>query len=310
MSVTDRCNLKCIYCSPEEVHWQRRGEILSYEEMALVVQVFSELGVRRVRLTGGEPLMRRDFIRFVEELGMLGVPLDVSLTTNGILLSECAVRLRRAGLKRINISLDSLDKKKYKKITGVDGLPRVLEGIDAALDAGYDPVKLNVVLIRDLNDDEVHSFVRMAESRPLVIRFIEFMPAGLAQWDRSRIIPTSDLLKELQVRYSLSREGEGTGGGPSVDYSSPDLKGKIGFISSVTQPSCRQCNRLRVTAEGRLRPCLFSEAEFDLKSALRGDAPEEDVRRVIIEAVKAKPEGHFIQDAGEQTGKPMAQIGG
>jgi cyclic pyranopterin phosphate synthase len=136
------------------------------------------------------------------------------------------------------------------------------------------------------------------------------MPAGLAQWDRSRIIPTEELLSKLQERYGLSREGKGKGGGPSIDYSAPDLRGQIGFISSVTKPSCSQCNRLRVTAEGRLRPCLFSEAEFDLKSALRGDAPEENVRRVIIEAVKGKPEGHFIQDAGEQTGKPMAQIGG
>jgi cyclic pyranopterin phosphate synthase len=310
LSVTDRCNLNCIYCSPKEVHWLRRGEILSYEEMATIVHVFSQLGVRHVRLTGGEPLMRRDFIRFVEEIGMLGVPLDLSLTTNGLLLSEKAAALRRAGLDRVNISLDSLDREKYRRITGVDGLTSVMKGIDASLDAGLTPVKLNVVLVKSLNGDEVDSFVRLAETRPLSVRFIEFMPAGLAEWDRGNVIPARTLLDELKRKFGLSMVEQSAGGGPSRDFSFPGMRGSVGFISSVTEPSCERCNRLRVTAEGRLRPCLFSETELDLKASLRGGAPEEDVRRVIIEGVRIKPEGRHPQCAKDTTGKPMAQIGG
>lgn len=310
LSVTDRCNLNCIYCSPKEIHWQRRGEILSYEEMTLLVHILAGMGVRRLRLTGGEPLMRRDFIRFVEEIGMLGVPLDLSLTTNGILLAEFAESLRKAGLARVNISLDSLDREKYRSITGVDALPMVKRGIDAAIDAGLKPVKLNVVLMRGLNDDEIGRFVRLAKSRPLSVRFIEFMPTGLAHWDRSRIVSTRDALNELKSKYGLSAEDDRIGGGPSVDYSFPGMRGSVGFISSVTEPSCKRCNRLRVTAEGKLRPCLFSEMELDLKAALRGAHPEEDVKRVVIEAVRIKPEGHHISDATDETHRPMAQIGG
>jgi len=310
LSVTDRCNLNCIYCSPQEVRWQRRGEILSYEEMTTVIQVCSGLGISRVRLTGGEPLLRRDFIRFVEEIGMLGEPLDLSLTTNGVLLAENAEPLRKAGLRRVNISLDSLDRAKYRKITGVDGLSSVLRGIDASLEAGLSPVKLNVVLVKDLNGDEIDSFVRLAESKPLSVRFIEFMPAGPAPWDISSVIPTRVLMHELKQRHGLSEMELEAGGGPAKDYSFPGMRGSIGFISSVFEPSCRECNRLRVTAEGKLRPCLFSETELDLKAALRGGNPERDVRRVVIDAVRVKPEGHIHSTAREQTGKPMAQIGG
>jgi cyclic pyranopterin phosphate synthase len=310
VSVTDRCNLNCIYCSPRDVEWQRKGGILSYEEMTTVIRVFSELGLKRVRLTGGEPLLRRDFISFVEEIGMLGIPLDLSLSTNGLLLAQNAAALQRAGLGRVNISLDSLDRSKYQKMTGVDALSFVVRGIEASLEVGLSPVKINVVLMRSLNGDEVDSFVRLAESKPLSVRFIEFMPTGPAQWDRFDVVPTGDLLNELKQRYGLSRIESKVGGGPSRDYSFPGMKGSIGFISSVTEPSCHRCNRLRLTAEGKLKPCLFSMTELDLKGALRGRNPEEDVRRVAIEAVRIKPKGYSSGSAVEQTGKPMAQIGG
>ncbi|MFQ5905266.1 MAG: GTP 3',8-cyclase MoaA [bacterium] len=310
LSVTDRCNLNCIYCSPKEVHWHRRGEILSYEEMVTLIDITASMGVKRVRLTGGEPLLRRDFVSFIEKIASLGRGLDLSLTTNGILLPEMAADVFRAGLGRINISLDTLDEEKYGEITGADALQRVLHGIEVALGVGFDPLKLNVVVVKGLNDDEVDSFVKMAESKPVTVRFIEFMPGGVAQWDRSRLIPSSVILERLRRDCGLTRKEKGNGGGPSVDYSSPRMAGRIGFISSVTEPSCETCNRLRVTAEGKLRPCLFSENEFDLKAALRGKNPEEDVKRAVLNAVQAKPRGHLLQDSCGQTGRPMAQIGG
>jgi len=309
MSVTDRCNLNCIYCSPEQVHWQRRGEILSYEEIVILIDVMASMGIKRVRLTGGEPLLRRGFISFVGRVNSLDRKLDLSLTTNGTLLPEMAEGLFRSGLRRINVSLDTLEEERYREITGGGALLRVLRGIDVALKVGFHPIKVNVVLVKGLNDDEVESFVKMAESKPLIVRFIEFMPTHLSQWNKSRLVATSVILEGLKRKYGLRKENA-NGGGPSVDYSSPRMAGGIGFIASVTEPSCQSCNRLRVTAEGRLRPCLFSENEFDLKVALRGKNPEEMVKRVILRAVQAKPEGHFLPDSCGHTGRPMAQIGG
>jgi cyclic pyranopterin phosphate synthase len=310
LSVTDRCNLSCLYCSPRDIRWERRGEILSYEEMTTLIRIFHSLGVRRVRLTGGEPLLRRDFVHFVEGISGLEVPLDLSLTTNGLLLAGLAGELRRAGLSRVNISLDTLDREKYQRITGKDGLHSVLEGIDAALESGLEPVKVNVVLVRGLNDDEIDSFVDLAGSKRLTVRFIEFMPTGLAQWDQAKLIPSSAVVERLKDKYGLSLNDSHSGGGPSVEYTSPCIKGKIGFVSSVTEPSCPACNRLRVTALGKLRPCLFSEIELDLKAALRGGNPEEDLKSVILEGVRKKPAGNSSKSVPEQTSRPMAQIGG
>ncbi len=310
LSVTDRCNLSCIYCSPDEVRWERRGEILSYEEMITLIEIFSSLGVRRVRLTGGEPLLRRDFVHFIEGIRGLGPPLDLSLTTNGILLAGLAGELRRAGLSRVNISLDTLKRGKYERITGKDALHSVLKGIDAALECGFDPVKINVVLVKGLNDNEVSGFVDLARSKRLTVRFIEFMPTGLAVWDQTKLVPSAAVIERLKEDFGLSICESPSGGGPSVEYTSPGMKGRIGFISSVTEPSCAACNRIRVTALGKLRPCLFSDTELDLKAALRGGNPREDVRRILLEGVEKKPIGNTHRRTPEQTSRPMAQIGG
>lgn len=310
LSVTDRCNLRCTYCSPSHVEWQRRGEILSYEEMVRLVDIAASMGIKRVRLTGGEPLLRRDFISFVEQLRALRVPLDLSLTTNGILLPELAEELLRAGLTRVNISLDTLDEEKYERITGSKGHSKVLNGIETALRLAFDSVKINVVLIKGLNDDEIDSFVHMAESKPLTIRFIEFMPAGLADWDVDRLIPSREILERFKKRYGDIQQVKTDGGGPSLDYRLPGMVGEVGFISSVTEPSCEMCNRLRVTAEGRLRPCLFSEVEFDIKTALRANNARDAVKMVILDALHAKPEGHLPLSPYRRTETPMAQIGG
>jgi cyclic pyranopterin phosphate synthase len=278
--------------------------------MVTLVDITASMGIKRVRLTGGEPLVRRDFVSFVEQIRTLDRPLDLSLTTNGILLPDLAEELVRVGLTRVNISLDTLNEVKYEKITGSKAHSKVLNGIEAALRLGFDSVKINVVLIRGLNDDEIDSFVRMAESKPLTVRFIEFMPTGLADWDIERLIPSKEILESLKRKHGAIEQVKTNGGGPSLDYRFPGMVGKVGFISSVTEPSCEMCNRLRVTAEGRLRPCLFSEVEFDIKTALRTTNARDEVKMVTLAALRAKPKGHFHLDSYEQTGRPMAQIGG
>jgi len=310
LSVTDRCNLSCTYCSPGHIEWQRRGEILSYEEMVTLIDITASMGIKRVRLTGGEPLLRRDFVSFVEQIRALDRPLDLCLTTNGILLPDLAGELLRAGVTRVNISLDTLDEAKYERITGSKAHKKVLNGIEVALRLGFDSVKVNVVLIKGLNDDEIDSFVRMAEFRPLTVRFIEFMPAGLADWNIDRLMPSREILERFKRRYGDIEQVKADGGGPSLDYRFPGMVGKVGFISSVTEPSCEMCNRLRVTAEGRLRPCLFSETEFDIKTALRTTNARDEVKMVILHALRAKPEGHLPLGSCRRTETPMAQIGG
>lgn len=310
LSVTDRCNLSCLYCSPKEIKWQRKGEILSYEEMVILIDIVASMGVTRVRLTGGEPLLRRDFIPFVEQIKMLGRSLDLSITTNGILLSGFAEGLRRVGMKRINISLDTLHEEKYERITGSKAHSKVLDGIETALRLGFDPLKINVVLVKGLNDDEIDSFVQMAMWKPLTVRFIEFMPAALADWDINRLVPSERILQGLRKRYGHVEQVAATGGGPAVDYRLPGMVGRVGFISSVTKPSCATCNRLRVTAQGKVRPCLFSDVEFDIKTALRSANARDAAKMVILDALRAKPEGYLPLRPWRRTETPMAQIGG
>jgi cyclic pyranopterin phosphate synthase len=310
LSVTDRCNLSCTYCSPPHIRWQRRGEILSYEEMLLLIDIAVALGIRRIRLTGGEPLQRKGFVHFIERIDGVEKGIDVSLTTNGVLLAGFAKDLFHAGLRRVNISLDTLEREKYRAITGSDYLSEVLHSIDVALQVGLKPVKLNVVLIKGLNDNEVESFVELTRSRPLNVRFIEFMPSGTVDWNPDKLVPVGALLKDLEKKYGAAKREETEGGGPSMDFRFPGFSGLVGFISSLTEAPCSECSRLRVTAEGKLRPCLFSGLEFDLKTAIRGRNPREDVKAIILEAVAAKPKGHSLPFPHGRTQTPMAQIGG
>jgi cyclic pyranopterin phosphate synthase len=313
VSVTDRCNFRCRYCMPENgMDWLDRAEILTYEEIARIVGILVGLGVTGVRLTGGEPLMRSDLHELVARLSSLPGLRDIALSTNGYFLGEQAVALARAGLGRINVSLDSLDPATFREMARRGHLDRVLAGIDAALASGIGPVKLNVVLIRGVNDRELGAFAELARTRPLVVRFIEFMPIGAGdEWDNGRVVTTADVLAGLaDLGYGAVPFG-GNGTHPAERYRFADGKGEIGFISPVSRPFCSSCNRIRLTSDGKLRTCLFSLGETDLRGPLRGAASDDAIRAVIEGAVEKKEEGHLINRPGfVRPQRTMSSIGG
>ncbi len=290
VSVTDRCNLRCLYCSQRDrFSWLPPEEILSYEELFEVIQTAVTLGFTRLRLTGGEPLLRKGLISFIARLSNLSGLKDLTMTTNGTLLSEQAQELKKAGLRRINISLDTLDPQKFEKITGRPYLSKVLEGIEAALRVGFSPVKINVVVMRGINDDELLDLAGLAKDLPLEVRFIEFMPVGEGTfWNEERLLDQDEMKRRLAPLGRLSPV-DSTGAGPATTYVFPGAKGKIGFIGAMTHHFCQKCNRLRLTPEGRLRPCLFSDEEVDLKGLLRRPHTLEEVKETIKKAVFLKP---------------------
>lgn len=295
ISVTDRCNLRCLYCMPEEgVPFQPHSEVLRYEEIVRLAQVAVGLGIARLRLTGGEPLVRRDVVDLVRALSHLPGVEEVALTTNATLLAEYARPLKEAGLARVNISLDSLRPERYREITRGGDLSRVWAGIAAAEEAGLSPIKVNAVIIRGLNDDELEDFVRLAAERNLHVRFIELMALGeSSRWQPRGYVPSAELKKRLAnflSQSSLPQKGEGLlpGAGPA-EYYQVSPGGTVGFISPVSNHFCQSCNRLRLTAVGTLRPCLLSEREIDVKSALRRGADEAELRRLFLQAVEIKP---------------------
>jgi len=325
ISVTDRCNLRCSYCMPEEgVPWKPVSEILSYEEIERFAAAAVTLGITKIRLTGGEPLVRKglaDHIRRLREMTGLEA---IALTTNGTLLEQHARSLRAAGLSRVNVSLDSLDPDVYSTITRGGDLDDVLAGLSAALDEGFSPVKVNVVVVRSLHQD-LGAFADMAIDRPLHVRFIEYMPVGDASpeggrghggcWTEEDHVPAEEILGDLvsatQKRgigelEEMPRSAGPEGWGPARYFTARGAKGTLGVISPLSRHVCGQCNRLRLTADGRVRPCLFSDGEFDVRSVLR-EGTDDDVRAVIQTALQAKPKEH-----GERRGTKrwMSQIGG
>lgn len=322
ISITDRCNLSCIYCTPASgVHWLPKDELLTYEEIAAIAQVAAELGITKVRLTGGEPLMRTDLPELVAVLAKMPTIRDISLTTNGILLKQYALQLKKAGLKRVNISLDTLNRAKFERITRHDRLPDVLLGIEAAKKAGLNPVKINVVAMRGINDDEILDFARLTINDGWHVRFIELMPfvtdtclegcAGEGS-DRSQkqFMPVSEIKEKLGSLGTLEPATFFPGNGPAKYFRLPQATGTIGFISPVSQHFCENCNRLRLTADGKLRLCLFSDDEIDLRTPLREGAPLEKLREVIIEAVKVKPSQHHLAQGTVPPKRFMSQVGG
>jgi cyclic pyranopterin phosphate synthase len=314
ISVTDRCNIRCFYCMPNEnVQFRPRHEILSFEEISRVARVLAGLGVRKLRLTGGEPLVRSDLHRLVEQLVRLPGIEEVALTTNGILLAEQARDLKRAGLDRLNISLDSMSEETFRRISRREGLHRVLEGIAAAQDVGFENIRLNAVAIRNLTEPEIVPLARFARERGLELRFIEFMPLDAEEhWQEDQVLSGDDIRETLEAEFGeLVPSHRGDPSQPAVDFEFAEGGGKIGFINPVTQPFCGDCNRLRITAEGKLRNCLFSLVEWDARVILRGGGSDEDLAELARDCVRAKKPGHGI-DSPEflRPERAMYQIGG
>ncbi len=311
ISVTDRCNLRCLYCATDSVSPLSHDDILRYEEIFRVAQAAASLGINKIRLTGGEPLVRLDLNQMVRMLSQIEGIDDIALTTNGILLARYAVELREAGLKRVNVSLDTLKEDKFQRITGMDKLGEVLAGIEAAHRAGLEPVKMNMVVLRGINDDEVLDFAQKSIRDGWHIRFIEFMPFGTAEARTLGTVSAREIRKHIQSLGKLEPDTGATGNGPAKYYRLPGAKGTIGFITPMTEHFCGTCNRLRLTSDGHLRPCLLDEDEVDLKEALRRGASIEELRKLIRQAVGIKREHHHLAE-GVYTpeGRPMCQIGG
>ena len=316
VSVTDRCNLRCVYCMPPEgVPWREPQEILRFEEIATVVRAAAELGISKVRLTGGEPLVRLDVVELVRMLAAVPGVDDLSMTTNGVLLAKYAEELAAAGLQRVNISLDTLRADRFAAITRRGRIEDVLQGIDAAHRAGLEPLKINTVLMRGMNDDEVVQFARKTIDPGWNVRFIEWMPVGNgaaleSKW--SDVLVTADEIRpKIEAALGQLRPAEGErGSGPAKYYRLPRAKGTIGFITPVSEHFCYHCNRLRLTADGQLRPCLLSDDEIDLRTPLRGGADVAEVKALILEAIQRKPPQHHLDECRRPAKRMMSQIGG
>lgn len=293
ISVTDRCNLYCFYCRSERMLPVPKEEILSFEEIIIIVQAFTELGINKVRLTGGEPLLRKDLPYLISELSQIKTIDDLSLTTNGTLLSNYASELKKSGLRRINISLDTLHPDRFLQITGEDKLEQVLQGIELAKKIGLEPVKINMVVMKGINDDEVLDFARLSRDEGWHIRFIELMPFGNTL--PYHFISISKVKEKLEALGELKPCPPTTGSGPAKYFRFPHSKGTIGFISPVSEHFCFSCNRLRLTADGKLRLCLLDEIEIDLKGPLRSGSSLEEIKEIIKEAISQKPLKHRLE---------------
>jgi len=317
VSITDRCNFRCAYCMPEEgMQWLPRTEVLTYEEIARVSRVCVErFGFEAIRLTGGEPLVRAHVTRLVQMLAPLGV--DIAMTTNGVKLGELAHELRAAGLRRINVSLDSFQRDRFIALTKRDELERVLAGIDAAIDAGLSPVKVNAVVMRGVNDDEVVDLARFGREKGVGVRFIEFMPLDAqGAWNAERVVPASEIIDRINDEFPLEIE-RGAHVEPAQRFAYRDGRGDVGVIASVSEPFCDDCDRVRLTAEGQFRTCLFALDETDLRAELRAtgglDAGYLDDRlaTAIEQAVARKWAGHRIGHVDfVRPNRSMSQIGG
>ena len=314
ISVTDRCNLSCVYCKPRsEMRMLKHGDILTYEEILHLVSVAVPLGISRIRVTGGEPLVRRGIVEFIASLRRFSGIEDISLTTNGVLLADLAEALAQAGKPRLNISLDSLNPAKFHEITGSDNWRAVWHGIKRAEELGFSPLKLNMVPVRGLNDDEVVDFAGLTLDRRLHIRFIEFMPIGAKDRWHKDVCVSSD-----QVRAAIERKfGElvpftsSLSAGPSDNFQIPGARGVIGFISPISRHFCDSCRRLRLTADGMVRPCLLSDTEIDIKSPLRHGCDDAEIERLLRHALEIKPGRHHISET--ELGcfrRTMSKIGG
>jgi len=314
ISVTDRCNIRCFYCMPEtDVKFQPREQILSFEEIEHFVRVAVTLGVRKLRVTGGEPLVRKDLAKLIRKLAVIEGIEDLALTTNGVLLADQAAELYDAGLRRINVHLDTLDRERFKKITRRDDLGRVLEGIEACRRLGYSPIKINAVAVKNLVEADIVPLARFGRERDIEIRYIEFMPLdSQGLWDHDRVLTADDMIAMLGREIApLVEIPDRDSRAPATEYRFADGVGRVGFIASVSRPFCLNCNRIRLTSDGKLRYCLFAIDETDVRSLLRGNGTDDDIRAAISASVHAKWVGHEINSAQfVAPPRPMYSIGG
>ena len=312
ISVTDRCNLRCVYCMPAEgVELMSHEDILTYEEIHTVARAAAELGINKVRLTGGEPLVRSGLSELIRMLAQIDGIDDISLTTNGTLLSHCAAELKRAGLQRVNVSLDTLKPDKFSLITRSNlALDDVLAGIEAARSVGLDPVKLNMVVVSGVNDDEILDFTAKTIDEGWHVRFIEFMSLGGVGSSNSRFTSVSEMRKRLEQVGELQPCLPDVGNGPARYFRFPNARGTVGFITPVSEHFCFHCNRLRLTADGRLRLCLLAEDEIDLRQSLRSGASLAELKQLIEAAAADKPLRHRLAEGLTSEDRPMTQVGG
>lgn len=313
ISITDRCNLRCRYCMPlQGVEKLGHDKILSLEEIARLVKVAAGLGICKIRLTGGEPLVRKNIGQLIGYINDIPGIDDIALTTNGVLFADMAEELKAAGLDRVNFSLDTLVEDKYRYITRVGNLDQVLRSINKAIELKMEPVKINTVLIRGFNDNEVLDFADLAYNRPLHIRFIEFMPIGNLQfWTRENIVTSQEARELIGQKYNLIEGKTVKGSGPAKYFKLEGGQGSVGFISPMSNHFCSECNRIRMTAEGRLRGCLYDKTETDLKHALDSGASDEELRQLFLKTINTKPEKHHMNDGwGDENHRKMYQIGG
>jgi cyclic pyranopterin phosphate synthase len=312
ISVTDRCNLRCIYCMPTEgVRHFEFKDILTHEEITRVARIAARLGVRKIRLTGGEPLLRKNLPFLIESLHNIRGIEEIGITTNGLLLKRYAASLAAAGLQRVNVSLDSLRAERYGDITRGGDIRDVFEGIHEAERAGLRPVKINMIPIRGINDDEIEDFAMLTKYSSYQVRFIEFMPVGQRRlWAEKKYIPTREIMERVSALSPIAPVRVRKFG-PARYYRFQDAPGVLGFISPISHHFCAECNRLRLTSDGKLRPCLFSEREVDVRSALRTGVPDDGIERLVRQAVEVKPKRHALDSgAPREPLKPMSSIGG
>lgn len=312
ISITDRCNLRCTYCMPTEgISLIDHQDILRYEEITRLAKLSYQLGFRKFRITGGEPLVRKGVTNLIKSISEIGDDIDLSLTTNAVLLAKYADDLKKSGLKRINISLDTLNKAKFKQISRFDLFDDVLDGIKSAIDLGFDPVKINVVVIKGVNDDELLDFVQLAKDKPVYVRFIELMPFHKSKWDFENFISAEDIKLLVESHYHLIESDRQDISSPSSDYLIEGFKGQIGFIAPLSKKFCDNCNRLRLTADGRLLPCLMGSMEIDIKTPMRDGAKDDILKGIIQSAIQKKPKGHNLcKDSVEKVNRAMSRVGG
>ncbi len=313
VSITDQCNLRCMYCTPVDIQKMANIELLTYEEILRVVGLAVGLGIKKVRLTGGEPLVRRGVLDFIRQLAALPDLEEIRLTTNGVLLPDMIDDLYDAGIRKLNISLDSLQSEKFRQITSLDKFSKIWQGIERAKEMKFEAIKINVVAMRGINDDEIIDFAKLTLNNPYQIRFIEFMPIGPAvEAQKNKFISSAEIIQRISSLGTLTPVERHKLHGPARILRLPKAIGSLGFISPLTNHFCDTCNRLRLTSEGKLRACLLTDQESDLKYVLRTGGSDSEISQLIIDTVKNKPKGHLLskaQEKGSCHGR-MSRIGG